>query len=102
MKELSLTAFSSHFYLSEIGFFDFYIIPLARQLQQCEIFGSLADECLEYAQRNRARWVQEGHVAIQEMKVAQMSDADILEMIDNVMAECDVLLDADDLLRAND
>ena len=61
----------------------------------------MADECLDYAQSNRARWVQEGHVAIQEMKMAQMSDEDVLEMIDNVMAECDGLLDADDLLRAN-
>ena len=41
-------------YQGEIGFFDFYIIPLAKKLQQCEIFGnSTCEEYLNHALANR-------------------------------------------------
>ena len=83
---------STFWYKGEIGFFDFVIIPLAKQLQCCKIFGSLADDCLAFAESNRERWVREGHVAVQEMVVAQMDDDALLDMIDSFISECDYLL----------
>ena len=85
-------SFHSLYFSSEIGFFDHYIIPLARQLQKCEIFGAMADECLEFAQRNRDRWEREGHVIVQQMVVDQMDDQDLLQLIDNLVVDCDELL----------
>ena len=37
----------------EIGFFDFYIIPLAKKLRDCGVFGVSCDEYLNYAMKNR-------------------------------------------------
>lgn len=53
------------------------------------MFGSLADECLEFAQQNRERWVEKGHQAVQEMMVEHMQDDALLEMIDRLMIDCD-------------
>mmetsp|Transcript_28089 Transcript_28089/g.51185 ORF Transcript_28089/g.51185 Transcript_28089/m.51185 type:complete len:244 (+) Transcript_28089:1-732(+) len=47
-------------YPGEIGFFDFYIIPLAKKLKECGVFGSAASEYLDYALENRRRWEEEG------------------------------------------
>jgi hypothetical protein len=44
---------SEFWYKGEIGFFDFYIIPLAEKLQKFEIFGSVSDEFLACAKSNR-------------------------------------------------
>lgn len=63
---------SEFWYKGEIGFFvsigsfllhvanlhakppqDFYIIPLAKKLKDCGVFGVSSDEYLNYAQRNR-------------------------------------------------
>ena len=44
----------------EIGFFDFYIIPLAKKLKNCGVFGVSSDEYLNYALINRRKWEQEG------------------------------------------
>jgi len=38
---------SEGWYKGEIGFFDFYIIPLAKKLDECGVFGVSSDECLE-------------------------------------------------------
>jgi hypothetical protein len=43
-------------YKGEIGFFDFYIIPLAKRLKEVEVFGGTADECLQFAMKNREEW----------------------------------------------
>ena len=43
-------------YQGELGFFDFYIIPLARKLKECGVFGVSSDEYLNYALKNRAEW----------------------------------------------
>ena len=51
---------SENWYKGEIGFFDFYIIPLAKKLKNCGVFGVSCDEYLNYAQTNRAQWVQKG------------------------------------------
>lgn len=51
---------SEFWYAGEIGFFDFYIIPLAKKLKTCGVFGVSSDEYLEYAIRNRRQWEVEG------------------------------------------
>jgi len=45
---------------AEIGFFDFYIIPLARKLSECGVFGVSSDEYLNYAIMNRNEWEKKG------------------------------------------
>lgn len=37
---------SINWYKGEIGFFDFYIIPLAKKLESCGVFGKSSDEFL--------------------------------------------------------
>ncbi|GKY99151.1 hypothetical protein MPSEU_000870600 [Mayamaea pseudoterrestris] len=58
---------SISWYKGEIGFFDFYIIPLARKLKDCGVFGVSSDEYLNYAQRNRMEWEARGEEVVQEM-----------------------------------
>jgi hypothetical protein len=47
-------------YRGEIGFFDNYIIPLAKKLKECNVFGVSSDECLNYAYKNRTEWEERG------------------------------------------
>merc|ERR1712241_687796 len=54
-------------YKGEIGFFDFYIIPLAKKLSDCGVFGVSSDEYLNYAMRNRKEWEQRGNAIVDEM-----------------------------------
>jgi hypothetical protein len=51
----SLCSFSD-----EIGFFDNYILPLAKKLQECGVFGVSSDEYLQYAIANRQEWERRG------------------------------------------
>ena len=44
----------------EMGFYDFYIIPLAKKLKDCGVFGVSSAEYLNYALDNRAEWQQKG------------------------------------------
>ncbi|CAJ1965718.1 unnamed protein product [Cylindrotheca closterium] len=51
---------SLSWYEGEIGFFDFYIIPLAKKLDSCGVFGVSSHEYLNYAIANRDEWKQKG------------------------------------------
>lgn len=55
-------------YKGELGFFDFYIIPLAKKLEECGVFGVSSHEYLSYAQQNRAEWEQKGMQIVEEYK----------------------------------
>jgi hypothetical protein len=55
-------------YKGELGFFDFYIIPLAKKLKECGVFGVSSDEYLSYAVQNRKEWEKRGELAVEEMK----------------------------------
>eukprot|EP00980_Cylindrotheca_fusiformis_P007044 scaffold1479_cov127-Cylindrotheca_fusiformis.AAC.3 len=57
---------SENWYKGEIGFFDFYVIPLAKKLESCGVFGVSSDEYLNYAKANRDEWVREGEVIVQQ------------------------------------
>eukprot|EP00977_Amphora_coffeiformis_P014213 scaffold3939_cov166-Amphora_coffeaeformis.AAC.2 len=50
-----------------MGFFDFYIIPLAKKLKDCGVFGVSCDEYLNYAKKNRAQWEQKGQEIVATM-----------------------------------
>lgn len=54
-------------YRGEIGFFDFYIIPLAKKLKDCGVFGKSSDEYLNYAVQNRQEWEARGEAITAEM-----------------------------------
>lgn len=47
-------------YKSELDFFDVYIIPLAKKLKDCGVFGVSSDEYLNYATKNRVEWEERG------------------------------------------
>ena len=58
---------SINWYKGELGFFDFYIIPLAKKLKKCGVFGVSSDEYLNYALTNRQEWQDRGKEVVEEM-----------------------------------
>ena len=58
---------SDFWYQGEIGFFDFYIIPLVKKLKDCGVFGVSSDEYLNYAQKNRQEWELRGQEVVATM-----------------------------------
>jgi hypothetical protein len=58
---------SESWYQGEIGFFDFYIIPLAKKLKDCGVFGVSSDEYLNYAEQNRMEWERKGQEVVAEL-----------------------------------
>jgi hypothetical protein len=64
----SATDPSENWYKGELGFFDFYIIPLAKKLNECGVFGVSSDEYLNYALKNRGEWERKGQEVVEKMK----------------------------------
>ena len=58
---------SIYWYQGELGFFDYYIIPLAKKLKECGVFGVSSAEYLSYAQHNRSEWERHGKAVVAEM-----------------------------------
>lgn len=58
---------ADNWYRSELGFFDFYIIPLAKKLADCGVFGVSSDEYLNYARKNRDEWEARGEQIVCDM-----------------------------------
>lgn len=58
---------SLNWYKGEIGFLDFYVIPLAKKLKECGVFGVSSAEYLSYAQQNRKEWEKRGEALVEEM-----------------------------------
>lgn len=52
-------------YEGELGFYDFYIIPLAKKLKECGVFGVASDEYLQYAVANRQEWESKGKKVVE-------------------------------------
>ena len=61
-------------YQGKLGLFDFYIIPLAKKLRECGVFGVSSDEYLNYAVKNREEWAQRGTEVVAEMLAALEAD----------------------------
>lgn len=59
-------------YKGEFGFFDFYVMPLARKLKSCGVFDKVCDDWLNNAITNRKQWEAEGEALVagflEEMK----------------------------------
>ena len=72
---------SESWYQGELGFFDFYIIPLAKKLETCGVFGVSSHEYLNYAQQNRNEWESKGHGLVQEY--VKNYHAMALELVEN-------------------
>lgn len=62
-------------YDGEKGFFDFYVIPLAKKLKNCGVFGVSSDEYLNYATQNRREWESKGQSIVEEMMDNVRQDA---------------------------
>lgn len=60
---------ATFWYQGELAFFDNYVIPLAKKLKECRVFGVSSDECLNYAIQNRAEWQERGQVIVQQMMI---------------------------------
>ena len=58
---------SEGWYEGELWFFDNYVIPLARQLEECGVFGVASEECLNYALENRTEWAAKGKDVVKRM-----------------------------------
>ena len=58
---------ASFWYKGEIGFFDNYVIPLAKKLKECGVFGVSSDEYLNYALQNRAEWEERGEAIVRAL-----------------------------------
>ena len=54
-------------YKGEIGFFDNYVIPLAKKLKECQVFGVSSDEYLNYAVLNRDEWSRKGEEVVAQL-----------------------------------
>eukprot|EP00980_Cylindrotheca_fusiformis_P017442 scaffold5439_cov132-Cylindrotheca_fusiformis.AAC.1 len=55
---------SDGWYEGEMGFFDYYILPLAKKLQDCGVFGVASHEYLNYAEQNRKEWEAKGRSVV--------------------------------------
>lgn len=58
---------SEGWYKGELWFFDNYVIPLAKKLDECGVFGVTSDECLNYALSNRKEWELKGEQIVEDM-----------------------------------
>ena len=54
-------------YKGEIWFFDNYVIPLAKKLKECGVFGVSSDEYLNYAIENRKEWEIKGEEVVAKL-----------------------------------
>ena len=55
-------------YKGELWFFDNYVIPLAKKLENCGVFGVSSDEFLTYAKQNRDEWAQNGKQVVNDLE----------------------------------
>ena len=58
---------ATNWYQGEMGFLDFYVIPLAKKLKECGVFGVSSDEYLNYAQQNRKEWERKGKEIVEDL-----------------------------------
>jgi len=76
-RGLSETDPTDYWYQGEIDFFDFYIIPLAKKLADCGVFGVSSDEYMNYAQQNRAEWEAKGHSVVEDLIKSVQSEKEL-------------------------
>jgi hypothetical protein len=74
---------ATFWYLGELGFFDNYIIPLAKKLKECGVFGVSSDEFLNYASQNRAEWAERGQEIVANIVSELASSQQLFSLSDN-------------------
>ena len=87
-------------YGGELWFYDNYVIPLAKKLAECGVFGVSSDEYLNYAEENRKEWAQKGKDIVasmarkykgsQESQDQEQDHPSIMEATDVITAEVEV------------
>ena len=55
-------------YQGEVSFFEHYIIPLAKKLKECGVFGVSSEEYLNYAIQNQQEWISRGTQIVAEFR----------------------------------
>jgi hypothetical protein len=61
-------------YKGELWFFDNYVIPLAKKLKDCGVFGVSSDEYLNYAVENRREWEKKGTKIVAAMQASVVQE----------------------------
>lgn len=72
-------------YEGELRFLDGYVLPLARRLKECDVYGVSSDEYLSHALANREEWEQKGRQVTQDM--IQRIKSDVEEQAPKPIAE---------------
>lgn len=67
---------SEGWYAGEIGFLDYYVLPLAKKLETCGVFGVSSDEFRIYAMENRKEWELKGRQIVQDYLAKYNSSLD--------------------------
>jgi hypothetical protein len=65
-----------------LWFFDNYIIPLAKKLKDCGVFGPSSDEFLTYAMDNRSEWQAKGESIVEDMVNTCTNKSEELSLMD--------------------
>lgn len=71
----------------ELWFFDNFVIPLARKLQECALFGVSSHEYLTYALQNRVEWEKKGRDICAKFKAKAVEEGK--ELISSMDANTD-------------
>jgi len=64
-------------YNGELWFFDNYVIPLAKKLEECGVFGVSSAECLDYAMENREQWQKKGEEIVEGLRKKYCGDLEV-------------------------
>eukprot|EP00523_Entomoneis_sp_CCMP467_P019712 CAMPEP_0168820572 /NCGR_PEP_ID=MMETSP0726-20121227/8918_1 /TAXON_ID=265536 /ORGANISM="Amphiprora sp., Strain CCMP467" /LENGTH=1298 /DNA_ID=CAMNT_0008873087 /DNA_START=52 /DNA_END=3948 /DNA_ORIENTATION=- len=78
---------SEGWFEGELWFFDNYVIPLAKKLRNCGVFGVSCDEYLTYALQNRVEWEKKGKDVCKKMKSRAEEEARSLELLKQIGEE---------------
>jgi hypothetical protein len=95
---------SAGWYNGELWFFDNYVIPLARKLKECAVFGVSSDEYLTYALQNRREWERKGNEICSTMKAKAEREARALGLLNKTdeISESQPDYDFSDFSHSND
>ncbi|KAG7366377.1 adenylate/guanylate cyclase [Nitzschia inconspicua] len=69
---------AAFWYQGELSFLDNYVIPLAKKIGDCGVFGVSSDEYLQYAMSNRKEWEVKGKSVVADM-VASLKKHSIID-----------------------
>lgn len=58
---------SANWFKGQMGFFDHYILPLAKRLEQSGVFGKSGEIFAKNLEKNRTRWLEEGEDRCKDM-----------------------------------